>query len=67
MACALGTHSMFRLLPRPPNCLDEIGLGDLLPGREVTSGDLGVDLDAGVGWNEVFCKSDEQTRSMCFK
>ena len=44
---------MVRLLPSPSNRLHKIRLRDLLPAREVARSDLGVDLDARVGWDEV--------------
>jgi hypothetical protein len=44
---------MLHLLPSPANRLDEIGLGERLGTREITSGDLGIDFDTRVGWDEV--------------
>lgn len=44
---------MLRLLPRPPNSLEQVRLRDLLPTRKVPRGDLCVNLDARVGWDQV--------------
>lgn len=44
---------MLRILPSPAHRILQIRLGDLLPARKVPRGDLGVDLDARVGRDEV--------------
>lgn len=41
------------LLPSTTNGFNEIGLGELLAAREVSGRDLRVDLNAGVGRQEV--------------
>ena len=46
---------VLRLLPAPTDRLDEIRLSDLLAAGEVACGDLGVDLDARVGRQQVIC------------
>ena len=45
--------SVLSLLPRPPNCLHQVALGNTLPARIVPSCDLRVDLDTAVGRDEV--------------
>jgi hypothetical protein len=49
------TILMLRLLPRPPDRLEQIRLGHLLPTREIPSGDLRIDLHARVGRDEMVC------------
>ncbi len=45
---------MLRLLPRPPDGLDEVFGRDRLSARKVPRGDFRVDLDARVHWDKVF-------------
>ena len=45
---------MLSLLPRPPNRLHQIALGDTLPARIIPSCDLRVDFDTAIGRDEVF-------------
>lgn len=47
--------SVLRLLPSPTDSLHEIGLSNLLAAGEVTSGDLGVDLNTRVRRKEMVC------------
>lgn len=44
---------MISFLPRPPNRLVQVRLGNLFTTGKVTSGNLCVDFDPRVGWNEV--------------
>lgn len=44
---------MICLLPCPADRLDQVSFSELLAACEVPSGDLGVDLDAGVRWQKV--------------
>jgi hypothetical protein len=46
---------MLHIIPGPSNRVDEISLGDLLPARKVSRGNLGIDLDLGIGREEVLC------------
>ena len=46
--------SMLSFLPRPAHSLDQILLCNLLPTREITRSDLGVNLDFGIEWDEMF-------------
>ena len=52
--------SMVGLLPRPANRLRQVRLSDLLPARKVSRSDLRIDLDARVGWEQVFCSTSDQ-------
>jgi len=46
-------RSVVRLLPTTTNRFRKITLCDLLAACEVTSSDLGVNLDAAVRWDEM--------------
>lgn len=48
-------RSVLHLLPSPADGLHKIGLSELLPAREISSGDLRVNLDAGIHGDEVGC------------
>ena len=44
---------MISFLPSPPDSLGQILLCDLLAAGKVTGGNLRVNLDARVGWDQV--------------
>ena len=47
---------MLGLLPGTANGLNKVRLRDLFSAREIARGDLGVDLDARIGGQEVLCE-----------
>ena len=57
---------MLGLLPSSPDSLDEVRLCELLASREVHCCDLGIDLDARVGREEVVCDpASEKNNQHC--